>query len=88
MRSIYCDNKDCLNSEIINAQLSNIYSKPSGWREIKITSPEGNISIRKEYCPSCSENIAVFNRAEPADKKRDSLEEILRNIVQEEISEM
>ena len=87
MRTIYCDTKDCLNSEIIDSQLHNIYGRPDGWRELRVSGPSSTLFVRKEDCPDCTEKIAVFQSSLPSETKRQSLEDILKDIVQEVVQE-
>ena len=86
MRSIYCDTKDCLNSEIIDSGLH--FSRPNGWKDIRITCPGSSISINKEFCPDCVKDIAIFKTQETTENKQKSLEDMLRDFIREEVAEL
>lgn len=84
MYKIICDGKDCTNEEIISTQ----HIRPAGWMELNVNvySSTGVI-LRKSYCPTCSEKMTIFNIHVDKEKRKDSLEEIVRDIVQEEVKE-
>ena len=84
MYKVICDIEGCTNEELIGS----IYTRPTDWMELSInTYASSGVTMKKSYCPSCSENMAIFNRSETKEKRKDNLEEIIRDIVQEEVQE-
>jgi hypothetical protein len=80
MYKIFCDNAKCDKVEDVLSSSST----PIGWRVLTLSM--GATRVSKVYCLICASNMPIFQAAMKTAEKHQSLEDVLRDLIQDEVS--